>query len=211
MTTRFFRHGKRPAWGVGRLVEEVGDKLRLRFEDGKERVLLASIAHLVEVQGDEAPSDVLEATPAEKESALRNVASALLIKSVRLAVRDALEALKSNGAYPDDTLVDMQKGLSRITADYARFARTQAVAVRKAKAKEARALHKDHALEALFEELAERLESEPGMRTRAYESDSEAKEDLRILQRFVCRAPELDDDEIAQLEALLTPDDRAPW
>ena len=130
---------------------------------------------------------------------------------MRLAIRDGLQALKAEGAFPDDTLVDMQKGLSRITADHARFGGTQPGLVRKVVAKSARKLHEEYGLDELFDELAVRIEACPPQyyenRTRAYEDPREAIADLEELLELLLKGIEVEDREIERLVELLTPAD----
>jgi hypothetical protein len=209
---RFFRHEKRPAWGTGRVIAEQGDRLKILFEDGKERSLLVGAPGLAEVATEAVPKDspARATAPAEVKAKLAKVKPSRLIKSVRLAIRDGLDALKAVGAFPDDTLVEMQKGLSRITADHARFAGSTAAIVRKADAKSARALHAEHTVPALFAELGSRLYGGADRyenRTRAYLQPEHATDALQKIGALIDKGATLSDDEIEVLVELLTPPD----
>ncbi len=202
---RRFEHQKRPAWGVGHLTEDLGDRLRLAFEDGHERTLLKGIAALVEVEPDDKPPPRRPASGRETRTK-----PSWLIKAFRLAVRDGLAAAKSTGGYPDDTLIAMQKGLSRVTADHARFLGTTPDAVRRASARACRGLGENKGLRSLFDELADRLDDvdERFHYTRAFEQPVEAADHVRAVLPLIEAAGELTQDQLDELERLLTPRDR---
>lgn len=188
-------------------------KLVIAFEDGVERKLLEGGPGLIELT-DDVPEE-LEATlppPKPDRMALRHTRPSVLIKSFRLALRDGLMAAQADGAYPDDELIEMQKGLSRITADHARFLGSKASTVRNVKAETARALHLDPGVEQVFEELAERLrerdEEAYHQWSRAYDEPADAAEAVGALLPLVQKAAHLSDDEIETLRELLTPEDR---
>lgn len=210
---RFFRHEKRPAWGIGRLVEDHGDRLALLFEDGKERALVVGAPGLVEVAAKAVPkkSSARAVSATEAKTKLSKVQVSRLIKAVRLAIRDGLALLKSEGAFPDDTLVEMQKGLSRITADHARFGGTKPAVVRKVTAASARTLHDEHGRGELFAELAVRIEDCPAAeyegRTRAYADPEDATKDLDELHALLSKGADVKDRDIDRLIELLTPTD----
>jgi hypothetical protein len=193
---------------VGHLVRDLGDRLVIAFADGAERTLLEGVPGLVELEDDGAPPLVSTA------DALRKLRASTLIKAFRIAVRDALLEAKSTAGYPDDTLVEMQKGLSRVTADHARFLGTKPDIVRRASAPTARELRRQHGSEPLFEHLAERLEELDARHwphTRAFADPIDAAEHVRALLGFVDRGPHLEQDDLDALEGLLRlPDRREP-
>ncbi len=194
-------------------MDDQGDRLSLLFEDGKERALLASAPGLVEVDGKSVSkeSSARGVSPSEANLKLSKVRVSRIIKSVRLAIRDGLQVLKAEGAFPDDTLVDMQKGLSRITADYARFGGTQPVVVRKVTAKSARGLHDQFGVDALVSELCTRIEDcEPSDyedRTRAYHKPQEASRAIKKTFGLLDKGTKIKDRDIEALVDLLTPAD----
>jgi hypothetical protein len=214
--TKFYRHDKRSAWGLGRLVAEDGRGLRIVFEDGKERTLMTDAPGLVAVEPSDAEKSKLPAMrqpPADQRGALRKLRPSTLVKSFRLAIRDALTTVKDSGGYPDDTLVELQKGLSRITADHARFLGSSTEVVRAAGAEGARKLHDEHGVIAIFEELAARLddvEIQPWPYTRAHVDPVEAAEHVRELAPYVQRAADLADAELEELAGLLQLPDLRP-
>lgn len=212
---RAFRHEKKPEWGQGVLTEERSDRLHLVFSDGVTRILLKGAPGLVEVPPDPAAKATELARgkdqKKQQQSSLTKMKPSSLIKAFRIAMRDALAQAKSTAGYPDDTLIEMQKGLSRITADHARFLNTRPEVVRKASADTARELAKV-GVEAIFEELAERLDGASGdwRYTRAFQDPSEAAENVRALLPYVLKALKLDQRELDALEALLTLEDLKP-
>ena len=193
------------------MLEDAGDRLALLFEDGKERSLLATAPGLIEVDAKAVSkeSKARAVAPTESKTKLTKVRTSRLLKAVRLLVRDGLQEMKSVGAFPDDTLVDMQKGLSRITADLARFSGTQPVVVRQVSAKSARELIRDHGADELFAELASRIEGAEDYedRTRSYHDPAEAANDLEELRKLLVHGADIEDRDIERLVALLTPPD----
>ncbi len=187
--------------------------MALLFEDGKERALLVSAPGLIEVDSKSVSkeSSAHAVSPSEANLKLSKVRVSRLIKSVRLAIRDGLQVLKGEGAFPDDTLVDMQKGLSRLTADYARFGGTQPVVVRKVTAKSARGLHEQFGVDALVLELCTRIDdcvpNDYEERTRAYDSPVEASRAIKKIFGLLDKGTKIKDQDIEVLTDLLTPAD----
>lgn len=200
-----YRHDKRPAWGEGALIADEGDRLRILFADGTERRIAKGAAGLVEIG-----SSPDAKTPGGARQ-LRTARPSTLIKAVRLAVRDALTIAKSNAGYPDDTLIEMQKCLSRVTADHARFLNTRPEIVRKVSADAARPLVAELGASVVFEELATRLSEVDRYDwpyTRAFADPLAAADHVRALIPYVRGAMELTDAQLDELEALLSLDDR---
>lgn len=218
---RFFRHGAKPEWGVGRLMEEAEDRLRLAFEDGQTRTLLKKVPKLEEVPEDTVAKDSVARQATAKETALRvddpieSKLAALdtlhLIRATRSALRNTLNSLVKEGLVAPEERDEAVEGIGRIASDWSRMSGARADKERTETGIELKALLLDHGIEALMGELGERLDRVPFEqwegRTRVYSTPEDASDSLTRLTQLVVRADELGEDEARELVRLLTPED----
>lgn len=218
---RFFRHRAKPEWGVGRVLEEAEDRLRLAFEDGQTRTLLKNVPKLEEVPEDKVAKDSVARQATQKETALKAeapVESKLagldtlhLIRATRSALRNTLNALLKEGLVSTEERDEAIEGIGRIASDWSRMSGARADKERAETGIELKALMLDHGLEALMGELGERLDRVPFEqwegRTRVYTTAEDARDSMTRLTQLVVRGDELVEDEARELVRLLTPED----
>ncbi len=218
---RFFRHRAKPDWGVGRLVEEAEDRLRLAFEDGQTRTLLKNVPKLEEVPEDKVAKDSVarQATPKEEalraqdpvESKIAGLDTLHLIRATRSALRNTLNTLLKEGLVSNEERDEGVEGIGRIASDWARMSGARADKERTETGIELKALLLDHGLEAIMRELSERLDRVPFEqwegRTRVFTTPEDASDSITRLTQLVVRSDELGEDEARELVRLLTPVD----
>ena len=84
-TPRFFRHSKRPEWGIGRATDYYGGMLRVRFSDGQVRSFRGNL--LEEVAQAEVPPALLEEAPVEPVRSVKSSSSKRKVGASKVSAR----------------------------------------------------------------------------------------------------------------------------
>jgi uncharacterized protein (TIGR02996 family) len=145
----YVRHTRRPDWGVGRVVENRGDKLEIVFENAGRKTIASTLPCLESISEDRIAGDSplrqrevvhpkMPAPSTPEERAVSRLAGALVIKILEGRVRDHVSALARQAVIDDEERRDALRTLRLSCLDLATLAGASKGRLRQVTLREAR-------------------------------------------------------------------------